>query len=208
MTIAGGLENLKENLFNDEEMRNAFLNTKNEYVYPVIEEVEVKEKPESVELSKYLIKKFGVQTLEEMDSEEGWKSYFSELKEAINEYEKPDKDFPKFVYRNLFRYALKYSKTNGVEIKRVENNEARSAEINKRIDENEYRNWLDSLFSKLTIQEGIYNGKDPYKNNGDRKSFKQLHWDVNLENIVNAMKLQENGETILGSSFSYTMGRK
>lgn len=208
LTIAGGLENLKENLFNDEEMRNAFLNTKNEYVYPVIEEVEVKEKPESVELSKYLIKKFGVQTLEEMDSKEGWKSYFSELKEAINEYEKPNKDFPKFVYRNLFRYALKYSKTNGVEIKRVENNEARSAEINKRIDENEYRNWLNSLFSKLTIQEGIYNGKDPYKNNGDRKSFKQLHWDVTLENIVNAMKLQENGETILGSSFKPVAQRK
>lgn len=201
LTSAGGLENLKENLFSDEEMRNAFLNTKDEYVYPIIEEVEVRDKSSNVELAKYLINKFGVQTLEKMDSEEGWESYFSELKEAINEYEKPDKDFPKFVYHNLFRYALKYSKTNGVEIKRVENDEARSAEINKRIDENEYRNWLDSLFSKLTIQEGIYNGKDPYKNNGDRKSFKQLHWDVTLDNIVKAMSLSNNGETFLGDNF-------
>lgn len=47
LTSAGGLEGLKENLFNDEEMRNAFLYTEGEYVPRVIEKVEVKSKKQA-----------------------------------------------------------------------------------------------------------------------------------------------------------------
>ena len=37
-------------------------------------------------------------------------------------------------------------------------------------------------------EAGIYNGKDPYTKSGYLKSFEELHYDYNLENLVKAMK--------------------
>lgn len=209
LTSAGGLEGLKENLFNDKEMRNAFLYTEGEYVPRVIEKVEVKSKKAG--LYKHLINRVGIPTLEKMYSidrrSDEAEKYFKILKEAADEYEKPIEPKPLFKYWNLVFLALDYNKNNGVKVKEIENEQAQVDEINKRIDETKYREWLDSLFAKLSIQEGIYNGKDRVTNTGTR-TFKQTHWNVTLDNIVKAMKLQEEGETAFGVSFKAISQKK
>ena len=40
----------------------------------------------------------------------------------------------------------------------------------------------------------MYNGVDPYTESGSRRSFKQTHYDVTLENIVKAMQIQSDGD--------------
>ena len=104
-------------------------------------------------------------------------TYFKILKEAADEYEKPIEPKPPFRYWNLVFLALDYNKNNGVNVKEIENEQAQVDEINKRIDETKYREWLDLLFAKLSVQEGIYNGKDRETNTGTR-TFKQTHWNV------------------------------
>ena len=146
-------------------MRNAFLYTEGEYVPRVIEKVEVKSK--NAGLYKHLINRVGVPILEKMYSidrgdrrSDEAETYFKILKEAADEYEKPIEPKPRFRYWNLVFLALDYNKNNGVKVKEIENEQTQVDEINKRIDETKYREWLDSLFAKLSVQEGIYNGKD------------------------------------------------
>lgn len=60
---------------------------------------------------------------------------------------------------------------------------------------------LDGLLGKL----GIYNGKDPYTENG-RKPFKETHWDYTAENIVRAMNnASDRGEGMWGLTTGGTL---
>lgn len=46
--------------------------------------------------------------------------------------------------------------------------------------------WVRPRLDGMLGKPGIYNGKDPYTENG-RKPFKETHWDYTAENIVRAM---------------------
>ena len=50
-----------------------------------------------------------------------------------------------------------------------------------------FNKWITNLFSSAFGERGVYNGADPYYRNGDRKSWKSLHWAPTAENIVRAM---------------------
>lgn len=58
-----------------------------------------------------------------------------------------------------------------------------------------YREWLQKLFDGVEKGKGIYNGKDRYTQMGNKKSFKQTHYDVTAENIVRAMLNEGEGNT-------------
>ena len=58
--------------------------------------------------------------------------------------------------------------------------------------------WVRPRLDGMLGKPGIYNGKDPYTENG-RKSFKETHWDYTAENIVRAMNnASDRGEGIWG----------
>ncbi|MBQ6217334.1 MAG: hypothetical protein IJK53_08145 [Erysipelotrichaceae bacterium] len=71
---------------------------------------------------------------------------------------------------------------------RVENNARFEVE-----NQEDYMNWLRNLFKDVEVQSGIYNGKDYLTNNG-RRSFKQLHYDYNLDNILKYMLKESKDE--------------
>lgn len=48
--------------------------------------------------------------------------------------------------------------------------------------------WVKSKLDGVLGDPGIYNGKEIYTSNGDRRSFEQLHYAYTLENIVKAMQ--------------------
>lgn len=58
--------------------------------------------------------------------------------------------------------------------------------------------WVRPRLDGLLGKPGIYNGKDPYTENG-RKPFKETHWDYTAENIVRAMNnASDRGEGMWG----------
>lgn len=70
-------------------------------------------------------------------------------------------------------------------------------QIDGKVDPEAYDAWLRETYDGLIRDEGIYNGKDPFTASGTRKSFKQMHYAVTLENIVRAMN--EAGAKAVGT---------
>ena len=70
-----------------------------------------------------------------------------------------------------------------------ENIEKTYSEIDSKIklNQKEYDEWVSELFDGIETDSGVWNGKDPYTDMGDRKSFASTHYPVTLDNIVSAM---------------------
>lgn len=60
-------------------------------------------------------------------------------------------------------------------------------QIDSKVDPEGYEAWLRETYDGLIRGEGIYNGKELFTASGNRRSFKQTHYAVTLENIVRAM---------------------
>lgn len=63
--------------------------------------------------------------------------------------------------------------------------------IKEAVNPSEYKAWLENTFSGVVSKKGIRNDKDMFTNSGNRRSFETLYWEFNLENIVKAMKSQD-----------------
>lgn len=50
-----------------------------------------------------------------------------------------------------------------------------------------FNKWITNLFSAAFGERGVYNGTDPFYRNGERRSWKSMHWAPTAENIVRAM---------------------
>lgn len=74
--------------------------------------------------------------------------------------------------------------------KPVEDAYSYSDGVNNAIKEHmdEFDLYALELAQPVIGEAGIYNGKDPYTKSGYLKSFEELHYDYNLENLVKAMK--------------------
>lgn len=62
------------------------------------------------------------------------------------------------------------------------------------------RKWIRGKLDGVLGDAGIYNGKDPYTANGNRRSFSSTHYAYTLENIVKAMSetQEERGGQVSG----------
>ena len=65
---------------------------------------------------------------------------------------------------------------------------ATSDKLRESVNDADAEKWLEGQLDGVLGEKGIYNGKERYKANGDRKSFESLHYPVTLENIVRVMK--------------------
>ena len=65
---------------------------------------------------------------------------------------------------------------------------ATSDKLRESVNDADVEKWLEGQLDGVLGEKGIYNGKERYKTNGDRKSFESLHYPVTLENIVRVMK--------------------
>jgi len=62
----------------------------------------------------------------------------------------------------------------------------------------EYLNWLADISDGIIAGRGIRNNKDLFTSSGNRRTFKQLHDDVNLANIVKSMRSEAQTGTSFG----------
>lgn len=74
--------------------------------------------------------------------------------------------------------------------------------MRKMVDAEAVEKWVKEKTKGMLGEAGIYNGKDPYTPSGKQRTFAQLHYAYTLENLVKAMKgnQQEKGEGLWGAT--------
>ena len=74
--------------------------------------------------------------------------------------------------------------------------------VDEALDAEGFETWTRNLFAGIVKDSGIYNNKELFTPSGNRRSFKQTHLPVTLENIVKAMASQNNGNAKNVSGFN------
>ena len=103
-------------------------------------------------------------------------------------------------FLKVVRNSLKYLENGAVTINEEFDLKATDKAIRDAVKNTGFNKWVEDLFTGAVEKTGIYNGKDIFTASGNMRSFEQTHWDVSLDNVVKAMKLQENGDTFLGGA--------
>lgn len=144
----------------------------------------------------------GVKTPEEIRS--------FNLKTAREEYgDELEKVYPgitKTAFRmaNIFRAVSEYlgNKDASATYESVIDESATRKRIDETIDREAFEKWVRNLYSGIVANTGVYNNKPLFTDIGNRRTFKQTHLPVTLENIVKAMASQNNGSTKNVSGFN------
>ncbi len=211
-----GISALVEAAKNDYGMKAAYLNTRGITVKDNTEAVQVGQFDES-KTKKWDAMKPALTDIAEgfkedyskISSEELIDKYAGPLQAAYNDYAKtlPEesrkkynnmishaKKFPKygrFIANDIYQALTYYKEGNPTheEIKRDES--AINSGIDKQINEEKFKKWIEKTYDGLITGRGIRNNKDMFTASGNRRSFRQLHYDVTLENLVKAMNEQD-----------------
>lgn len=200
----GGEEGLIQYVMDNYGLKAAYLEDIGNHIEPVTKQQEVPRNFNPAIADKYLkvMEILGVNTAEEV--------YDVNLKEARDNYgAELEKVFP-----GITQSALRMGKVLGsvasylkgkdspVEYKTVTDSEATRKAVDDALDAEGFEAWTRNLFSGVEKDSGIYNNKDLFTPSGNRRSFKQTHLPVTLENIVKAMASQNDGNSKNVSGFN------
>ena len=64
--------------------------------------------------------------------------------------------------------------------------------LEETIDENDFNQWVNDLFTGVIEKSGLRNNKDYYTNAGNPRSWEQLHDEETLDNVVRIMREQSD----------------
>ncbi len=90
----------------------------------------------------------------------------------------------------LLNNAYDYMVTEDKGGKLVQDTDAMLKEVQEKAPDQDVEEWILPKVEKILGEKGIYNGKEVYTRNGNRRSFAQLHNSYTLENLVAAMNAQ------------------
>ena len=98
------------------------------------------------------------------------------------------------------RTAADYLNTGGVKIEETEDTLSTMIAIDEKVNEEDFNVWVKELFDGIVENSGIRNNKDTFTPSGNRRSFKVLHDPVTIDNVVKAMRgeEQQTGGAFLG----------
>ena len=106
----------------------------------------------------------------------------------------------------LLNNAYDYMVTEDKGGKLVRDTDAMLKEVQEKAPDQDVEEWILPKVEKILGEKGIYNGKEVYTRNGNRRSFAQLHNSYTLENLVAAMNAQNaRGQDTWGLSASTLM---
>lgn len=119
-----------------------------------------------------------------------------------------EKIFPGMTKSNLrmggiLRQAAAYMETSseGPDYEEVTDASGTIKELDRKIASKAYEEWVRKLFTGIEKSRGVYNGKEIFTPSGNRRSFSQLHYPVELDSIAKAMAAQNNGNSRNVSGF-------
>ena len=106
----------------------------------------------------------------------------------------------------LLNNAYDYMVTEDKGGKLVRDTGAMLKKVQEKAPDQDVEEWILPKVEKILGEKGIYNGKEVYTRNGNRRSFAQLHNSYTLENLVAAMNAQNaRGQGTWGLSASTLM---
>ena len=106
----------------------------------------------------------------------------------------------------LLNNAYDYMVTEDKGGKLVRDTDAMLKEVQEKAPDQDVEEWSLPKVEKILGEKGIYNGKEVYTRNGNRRSFAQLHNPYTLQNLVEAMNQQNaRGEGAWGLSANTLM---
>ena len=106
----------------------------------------------------------------------------------------------------LLNNAYDYMVTEDKGGKLVRDTDAMLKEVQEKAPDQDVEEWILPKVEKILGEKGIYNGKEVYTRNGNRRSFAQLHNPYTLQNLVEAMNQQNaRGEGARGLSANTLM---
>ena len=208
-SAGGEISMLSEIYDNTDIMQIYLLDTKGQSVEPIYRET-IEEMPEEWAVRKErLINALGREAIENFTPQPG-KSIPQHRKEYIAKYKDRYIDFltdelsahlPPETSRNIIldtytddsfikdiRETRRYLSEGRTTVKNEYDSSATQEAIRNAVSQEEYREWVDSLFGGVEEKQGIRNDKDPFTPSGNRRSFEATHDDYTLENLVRAMK--------------------
>ena len=87
--------------------------------------------------------------------------------------------------------AYEYATTEDTGGKMVQDTDAMRQTLQEKAPDADVEKWLLPKIEKILGKKGIYNGKELFTRNGNRRSFARLHNPYTLENLVNAMNQED-----------------
>lgn len=190
---SGGEAGLMEELADDKRMMELFLlDTTGKEFKPVYTEKKTEIPKEQQAEYDRIIEALGAETVNEIIPTAGEspmlhrKEYFAKHKEALESLFPHDTKSFDMLFK--VRKAATYLKEGPVKTTEELDVNATEKAREKAVDKSAYNSWLQNLFGGIEEKKGIRNNKDSIDRMGNRRSFEALHWEENLENVVQAMK--------------------
>ncbi len=214
LELHGGEIGIISELYDNTELMNLFLvDTGGELIKPIYKTIRSELSAGEVTYRKRLIDALGKDFLAEFEKTSGnlntRKDFVKQHKERIvnalatimqgkesieETRENISNNFSVFALGNTLDKATSYLNNGGISVSTEYDATATQEAIRKATSKREYVSWVDKLFGGIEEKTGIYNGRDPYTNSGNRRSFEALHYEYTLENMVEAMlNAPENG---------------
>ena len=200
----GGEEGLIRHALENYGLKAAYLEEQGKHIDKVTVQEEVKKDFNPKAADKYLkiMDILGVTTAEEIGSvnlKDARDNHGAEL-EAVY----PGVTANSLRMARIFGAVKSYleNKDSGPVYTTVTDSNATRQAVDDALDAEGFENWTRNLFAGIVKDSGIYNNKERYTPSGNRRSFKQLHLPVTLENIVKAMAGQNNGNAKNVSGFN------
>lgn len=190
---SGGEAGLMEELADDKQMMELFLlDTMGKEFKPIYTEKKTEISKEQQAEYDRIIEALGAETVNEIIPTAGEspmlhrKEYFAKHKEALESLFPHDTKSFDMLFK--VRKAATYLKEGPVKTTEELDVNATEKAREKAVDKSAYNSWLQNLFGGIEEKKGIRNNKDSIDRMGNRRSFETLHWEENLENVVQAMK--------------------
>lgn len=217
----GGIEGVINHYKNDHSMKQFYLAETSEPVKMIMGEERNELSKQEIEQFDFVINALGKDNILKLNTESysgrNWMQEFGEkYKTALVKYYRTtakasvtDEEIREIVesqkayeHTSNVKRIKKYIENGSIEVNLIEDRKATEREIDSRVNQDEYIAWLTELFDGLVEKSGIRNNVDPYTSRGDKKSFEATHYVENLENVVKAMKEQQDvGNSFLFSGF-------
>ncbi len=219
---AGGTENYIENMLHDADMKQVYLADTGQDTIPMqTRQVEVKRSDKATYWNQFVIEDLGEEFMKEYDSiptEQERKLFVDNNWERIEDVMRKDlaevygensmivRNITPERLRNKVEHIYTYWKKGDEPEYRTENDYAGTRKlIEDTVDMDDYRSWLAEKFGNIVDKKGIRNDKELFTPSGNRRSWEQLHYELNLENVVKAMKA-ENDQGIGGLGMQSIFG--
>lgn len=219
-----GEQGLVERYANDYGMKQLYLAEKGETVPVEMSRTEVAMTDYQKETSQSIIDRIGEEAVRQytkkymyespIETRKKWFAQYGEqVKEVYSELISRDTGMPieeareimngesQVFWMKTMREAVSYLENGGLTVKEEADYGTTQNKIDAKIDENDFKQWLQDLFKGIEGKKGLRNSKDLFTPSGKRRSFEQLHDPVTIDNVINIMrKGDQSGLGAFGTS--------